>query len=291
MTQPAPTPQPNTIQLLAIPPQIRPPAGIALLYYDESVSELVAIDSTGANILPGGGTPGDPSGSIQFNNNGVLAGVASSVVDPVADFISYAPNGPFSGFEVNPGNGADDADFLVSPARLHVQVDGASPQVDMQANAANTAHSSSLLTPALARLQSVDSTGQNNCTLQIAEDAGSLSRTTLAAVGIDAKLEITAAGAINVATLGNGQDVSVFSGGGASGGNLNLQGVRINLTPNVGDTAFEISDDGAGHTTFGAFGHSPSIKPTVSGSKGANAALTSLIAALVALGWIIDTTT
>lgn len=41
----------------------------------------------------------------------------------------------------------------------------------------------------------------------------------------------------------------------------------------------------------GFFGKAPVVKPTVSGSKGANAALTSLIAALVSLGLINDTTT
>ncbi len=38
------------------------------------------------------------------------------------------------------------------------------------------------------------------------------------------------------------------------------------------------------------YGAVPVVKPTVTGAKGANAALTSLIAALVAQGLIIDTT-
>jgi hypothetical protein len=41
---------------------------------------------------------------------------------------------------------------------------------------------------------------------------------------------------------------------------------------------------------IGFYGAVPVVKPTVTGSKGANAALTSLIAALVAQGLIIDTT-
>lgn len=43
--------------------------------------------------------------------------------------------------------------------------------------------------------------------------------------------------------------------------------------------------------SVGFFGSNGAVKQTVSGSKGANAALTSLIAALVAMGLIIDTTT
>lgn len=39
------------------------------------------------------------------------------------------------------------------------------------------------------------------------------------------------------------------------------------------------------------YGSTPVVKPTVSGSKGANAALTSLMTALAALGLCIDTTT
>lgn len=41
---------------------------------------------------------------------------------------------------------------------------------------------------------------------------------------------------------------------------------------------------------IGFYGATAVAKPTVTGSKGANAALTSLIAALVAQGLIIDTT-
>lgn len=40
----------------------------------------------------------------------------------------------------------------------------------------------------------------------------------------------------------------------------------------------------------GFYGTTPVVKPTVTGSKGSNAALTSLIAALVAQGLITDTT-
>jgi hypothetical protein len=44
-------------------------------------------------------------------------------------------------------------------------------------------------------------------------------------------------------------------------------------------------------STIGFFGASPVAKPTVTGSKGGNAALASLIAALASLGLIIDSTT
>ena len=41
---------------------------------------------------------------------------------------------------------------------------------------------------------------------------------------------------------------------------------------------------------IGFYGKTPVVKPTVSGAKGGNAALTSLIAQLVALGLLTDTT-
>lgn len=44
-------------------------------------------------------------------------------------------------------------------------------------------------------------------------------------------------------------------------------------------------------TTQGFYGTTPVAKPTVTGAKGANVALASLIAALVAQGLITDTTT
>ncbi len=43
-------------------------------------------------------------------------------------------------------------------------------------------------------------------------------------------------------------------------------------------------------TPVGFYGAVPAVKQTVTGSKGANAALTSLMAALVAMGLVIDTT-
>lgn len=42
--------------------------------------------------------------------------------------------------------------------------------------------------------------------------------------------------------------------------------------------------------SVGFYGHAPATKQTVTGSKGANAALTSLMAALVALGFVTDST-
>lgn len=47
----------------------------------------------------------------------------------------------------------------------------------------------------------------------------------------------------------------------------------------------------SGDTKVGFFAATPTTQPTVSGSKGANAALASLLTALVALGLVIDTTT
>jgi hypothetical protein len=56
----------------------------------------------------------------------------------------------------------------------------------------------------------------------------------------------------------------------------------------VGDGAVRIGD---GSATIGAFGATPIVRPTVTGSRGGNAALASLLTALANLGWIIDSTT
>ncbi len=42
---------------------------------------------------------------------------------------------------------------------------------------------------------------------------------------------------------------------------------------------------------YGAFSATPTTKPTVTGSRGGNAALASLLTALATLGWITDSTT
>lgn len=40
--------------------------------------------------------------------------------------------------------------------------------------------------------------------------------------------------------------------------------------------------------TLGFYGHAPAAKPTVSGSRGSNAALASLLTALAGLGLLVD---
>lgn len=59
---------------------------------------------------------------------------------------------------------------------------------------------------------------------------------------------------------------------------------QYNLTELIGQVK-------VGTTNVGFYGANPVAKPTVTGAKGGNAALTSLIAALVSMGQITDTTT
>jgi hypothetical protein len=56
----------------------------------------------------------------------------------------------------------------------------------------------------------------------------------------------------------------------------------------VGQQVTTVSGSGG---TLGFYGATPALKPTVAGSKGANAALGSLITALATLGLVTDTTT
>jgi hypothetical protein len=65
-------------------------------------------------------------------------------------------------------------------------------------------------------------------------------------------------------------------------------GVNASLT-----TGLLISASGAGGFTggFGINGVSPIAKPTVTGSRGGNAALASLLTALASYGFITDSTT
>jgi hypothetical protein len=62
---------------------------------------------------------------------------------------------------------------------------------------------------------------------------------------------------------------------------------RATMTDEDGNPAYE---SGIGATTVGFYDATPVTKPTVTGSKGGNAALASLIAALASQGLITDTT-
>jgi hypothetical protein len=81
-------------------------------------------------------------------------------------------------------------------------------------------------------------------------------------------------------TSGN---VSVYSGSGY----LHLSGNSVELYGDSGGIAigFDASDD------IGFFGATPIAQPTVTGSRGGNAALASLLTALADLGLIVDSST
>jgi len=72
---------------------------------------------------------------------------------------------------------------------------------------------------------------------------------------------------------------------------MSAPNIQTSTNPDVvtGGTAGTIVAN-ATTETVGFYGATGSAKQTVSGSKGSNAALTSLIAALVALGLITDST-
>lgn len=70
--------------------QGNPPVGQIRLVSDPVTKKLRVIDSTGADALVGGGIPGGPTESIQFNNNGEFDGNFSMTYDPVDEFISLA---------------------------------------------------------------------------------------------------------------------------------------------------------------------------------------------------------
>lgn len=87
-------------------------------------------------------------------------------------------------------------------------------------------------------------------------------------------IAIESAGQMSFAASGMDFDV-------ASGGALSI----------ATENANEIIQFGTPSSLFGMFGVTPVVKPTVTGSKGGNAALTSVIAALAALGLVTDSTT
>lgn len=82
------TPAPDTIQLPALAPQILPPAGAVLIYYDRASGKLRAIDSTGASVL-GASTPGGSDQQVQFNDSGSFGGSVALTYDKTTQNLSY----------------------------------------------------------------------------------------------------------------------------------------------------------------------------------------------------------
>jgi hypothetical protein len=89
-------------------------------------------------------------------------------------------------------------------------------------------------------------------------------------------------GSINLQTTS--ADLSVQAGAGGVSGNLRLEAFQNILI--TATSAVNISG-----AQMGFYGQTPISRPTVTGSRGGNAALTSLITSLASLGLIIDSTT
>lgn len=82
---------------------------------------------------------------------------------------------------------------------------------------------------------------------------------------------------------------AALSAGGATNGDIRIVGRgtgSVDLRDSAGASKVRVNTTG-----LGFFGTAPAAKPTVSGSRSANAALASLITALAALGLVTDTTT
>jgi len=83
---------------------------------------------------------------------------------------------------------------------------------------------------------------------------------------------------------GNSGLTYIFSGDATGGGNSG----DIQIITGAGTTRGAVKIDGGALSFFGA---TPHVKPTVSGSRGGNAALASLVSALAQLGLVTDSTT
>jgi hypothetical protein len=89
----------------------------------------------------------------------------------------------------------------------------------------------------------------------------------------------------------------------AGGGNVSINPASLAVNPTTGGTIDNVSIGGrtplaavfttmSATTGFGAFGTAPvTVKPDVTGAKGENAALASLLTALASFGLITDSTT
>lgn len=85
--------------------------------------------------------------------------------------------------------------------------------------------------------------------------------------------------------------LTVTAGGAEITGNSEVDGTLLvtgTVTLSTGDLDVLAGDVSFPNTTFGAFGATPISRPTVSGSRGGNAALADLLSELANLGWIVD---
>jgi hypothetical protein len=106
--------------------------------------------------------------------------------------------------------------------------------------------------------------------------------------GVKMKADPSAAGHVLTLCDPNGVNQYSFDQPTGSGGVLRLRQTTNNAT------IMDFGTDGSVRhlsTKFGAFSANPITRPTVTGSRGGNAAVASLITAMASLGWVIDNTT
>jgi hypothetical protein len=117
---------------------------------------------------------------------------------------------------------------------------------------------------------------------------GSFEGTLTLQIGRNADLEFEDSSGTSRGSLGvrfDGSDYYTLLQGNAAGYGIRQYAGKTAIT---GDFSH---NSGAGGSGVGFFGVTPVSRPTVTGSKGGNAALGSLVSALASLGLIVDSTT
>lgn len=81
-------------------------------------------------------SPGGSNEQLQFNDGGAFGGVAGSIFDKTAESLGLTFNGPSCGFEVNPADGPNSTDLIVSPMSISLAVLGAG-SIELQDSSIN----------------------------------------------------------------------------------------------------------------------------------------------------------
>lgn len=220
----------------------------------------------------GGGSPGGPDTAVQFNNAGAFGGDARFVFDPGTGDLTYSDlvHGPTVAIQTGGTNGNV---FLEG---------GDTNQITLQVN-------DGFNSLALGNQEPVAGAGISIINANSSGAGGGISIQDNDTAG-GAGLALSSAS--NVVSLSSPSASMILVAGGAGGNFLKLQktgGGQIQIFgDNVTPVAIHIGFSG---DTIGFFNHVPSAKPTVTGSRGGNAALASLLTALDGLGLITDSTT
>lgn len=256
---------------------------------------IPAFPGTGTNSLKlGRASSASGSSATAVGDSAAATGSSSTAVGKAASAASSnavavgtnaTATGTGAGNQVVIGSGATayDTDAVAIGTSAVAGTNGDTAQIDVTA-VGNGAQATKVSSTAVG--SAAASTADNTTTLGKGATASVSRATALGAVATAAESHATAVGCLTNVASTHTQSTAIGYGATTTAANQMMLGTATETAVMPGGAQV-----GGTGKSVGFYGTAPGVKPTVTGSKGANAALASLLTALATLGLVTDSST